>query len=415
MEMRRGFRDKLEKYLNPQQELEVELTTRGGAVYDSCCFGVDAQNKLSDDRYMVFYNQTATPEGAIRFQENGGCATYHVRLSALPGSIQKLVFTASIDGNGTMGQIQSHSVKIRQNGSVVLELNLTGSDFHSEKAVIAIEIYMKDVWRVAAVASGFNGGLGDLLKAYGGEEISSQPTPPPPPAPSPIPRPTPTPSPIPRPTPTPSPTPRPTPPPPPAPPKKVELKKGQKVSLQKSGTSLGEILINLNWSQPQGRGGLFGFKPAAIDLDLGCLFELKDGRKGCVQALGNAFGSLRQPPYIALDGDDRSGSVSAGENLRINGDMLPQIKRVLIYTFIYEGVANWRQADGVVTVRCPGSQELVVRMDEYSTNKTMCAIAMLENVNNETFSVEKLVRFFNGHRDMDQAYHWGMRWVAGRK
>ena len=31
----------------------------------------------------------------------------------------------------------------------------------------------------------------------------------------------------------------------------VELRKGQKVSLEKqSGKALGEILINLNWSQP---------------------------------------------------------------------------------------------------------------------------------------------------------------------
>ena len=31
----------------------------------------------------------------------------------------------------------------------------------------------------------------------------------------------------------------------------VELRKGQKVNLEKKGPSLGEILINLNWSQPQ--------------------------------------------------------------------------------------------------------------------------------------------------------------------
>ena len=54
----------------------------------------------------------------------------------------------------------------------------------------------------------------------------------------------------------------------------VELKKGQKVSLEKkSAPSLGEILINLNWSQPV-KKGFFAPKPQPIDLDLGCLFEL---------------------------------------------------------------------------------------------------------------------------------------------
>lgn len=192
----------------------------------------------------------------------------------------------------------------------------------------------------------------------------------------------------------------------------VELKKGQKVSLVKKSTSIGEILINLNWDQPQKR--LF-FTPKPIDLDLGCLFELQDGRKGTVQALGNAFGSLSSSPYIALDGDDRTGASLGGENLRINGAMIGQIRRILVYTFIYDGAANWQQANGVVTVRYPGNEDIVVRMDEYSASKKMCAIALFENIDGNSFSVEKQVRYFDGHRAMDEAYHWGLRWVAGRK
>ena len=192
----------------------------------------------------------------------------------------------------------------------------------------------------------------------------------------------------------------------------VELKKGQKVNLVKKGPSIGEILINLNWDQPKKR--LF-FGPKPIDLDLGCLYELQDGRKGAVQALGNAFGKLKEPPYVALDGDDRTGASAGGENLRVNGEMIPKIKRLLIFTFIYEGIANWQQANGVVTVRYPGSEDIIVRMDEYGTTQRMCAIALMENVNGDTFSVEKQVRFFNGHADMDKAYNWGIRWVPGRK
>lgn len=209
---------------------------------------------------------------------------------------------------------------------------------------------------------------------------------------------------------------------PPTAPKKVELKKGQKVSLVKGGGGLGEISINLNWhQQPQTKkqgllASIFGGGGGAggIDLDLGCLYELQDGEIGCVQALGNDFGSLSRRPWIALDGDDRTGSNAAGETLRVNGKMASKIKRILVYTFIYEGVANWQQADGVVTVKCPGSPDIIVRMDEYGSSKAMCAIAMLENIN-DTFSVEKLVHFFSGHKSMDQAYHWGLRWEPGSK
>ena len=191
----------------------------------------------------------------------------------------------------------------------------------------------------------------------------------------------------------------------------VELKKGQKVNLKKK-VPIGEILINLNWDQPKKR---FLFAPKPIDLDLGCLYELKNGRKGTVQALGNAFGHLNAEPWIALDGDDRTGASAAGENLRINGAKIPEIKRVLVYTFIYEGAANWQTANGVVTLRYPGNEDIIVRMDEYNNARRMCAIALLENDGGDGFSVEKQVTFFDGHAQMDKAYGWGMRWVPGRK
>lgn len=76
----------------------------------------------------------------------------------------------SIDGNGTMHDIIALSLSIQQPGLPPIQLTLHGSDFLNEKAVIALEMYRKEVWRVAIVARGFDGGLGDLLRAYGGEE-----------------------------------------------------------------------------------------------------------------------------------------------------------------------------------------------------------------------------------------------------
>ncbi|MDE6024269.1 MAG: TerD family protein [Lachnospiraceae bacterium] len=201
----------------------------------------------------------------------------------------------------------------------------------------------------------------------------------------------------------------------------INLSKGQKINLEKkSNAGLGEILVNLNWnSRPvkkSGLAGLFGGMTSAdIDLDLGCLYEFKDGRKGVVQALGNAFGSLTNPPFIALDGDDRTGESSDGENLRINGNQISQIKRILVYTFIYEGVANWQQADAVVTIKYPDAEDVVIKMDAYNNANIMCALALFENVNDETFSVQKLVQFYQGHSAMDAAFNWGLNWKSGRK
>ena len=199
----------------------------------------------------------------------------------------------------------------------------------------------------------------------------------------------------------------------------ISLQKGQKVNLEKKGSaSLGEILVNLNWnSTPKKQGFLSSLLGGGegIDLDLGCLYELKDGRKGAVQALGNAFGSLNNPPFISLDGDDRTGAAAAGENLRINGDRSSDIKRVLVYTFIYEGVANWKQADATVTIKYPGAEDIVVKMDTFNSSNIMCGLVLFENQNDQTFSVEKIVQFYQGHRELDKAFNWGMQWKAGRK
>lgn len=382
MEMQKGFRAELVKYLNIANGFSVDMSVSGSGVYDYSCFGVDENNNLSDDRYMVFYNQTRSPNGEITYTSATGGAKFDVNLEQLPQSIQKLVFTVSIDGAGTMGAISSHTLTVNYRNEPALTMRLSGSDFQQERAIISAEIYRKNnVWRIAAVASGFNGGLRELLKHYGGQEQpeSAQP---------------------------------------PEKPKPVELRKGQKVSLEKTTQTLGEIVINLNWHKGESKKGLmsiFSSENNAIDLDLGCLFELTDGTKGAVQALGGNFGSLNNPPYISLDGDDRTGESQEGENLRLNGKKIHQIKRILVYTFIYDGIANWKEADGVVTVKCPGSRDVIVRMDEYDTKLGTCAIAMLENVRNETFSVEKLVKFFHDNKEMDGFYNWGLSWGQGSK
>jgi len=200
----------------------------------------------------------------------------------------------------------------------------------------------------------------------------------------------------------------------------IVLEKGSKINLTKKDTKkVGKININLNWNTGGAKkkgffASLFGGNDS-VDLDLGCLFELKDGRKGAVQALGNSFGSYDTAPYIVLDGDDRTGANANGENIFINGDKIKEIKRILVYTFIYEGAANWQQVDGKVRINISRQEEILINMDEYKNGYNMCALIMLQNVNDTTFSVEKLVRYFEGHEKMDRAYNWGMRWVPGRK
>lgn len=362
----------------------------GGADFDldAAAFLLNAEGKVTSDGDFVFYRNLKHTSGAVEHlgdnltgEGDGDDEQIKINLKDVPAAIEKIDLTVTIYEADTLnqnfGQVSNAYIRIveESTGRELIRYDL-GEDFSVETAVVVGEFYRyKGEWKFNAIGGGFRGGLEALCNNYGVRSTGTS---------------------------------------------AVELKKGQKVNLDKRhGHSLGEILINLNWNQNTSSGqGLFGSLfggSSGIDLDLGCLFELKNGKKGCVQALGNSFGSLQNEPYISLDGDDRTGANSGGENLRVNGNMASQIKRILVYTFIYEGAANWQQARGVVTVRSPGSQDIIVRMDEYNTSDKMCAIALIENVNGDNFSVEKLVRFFSGHEQMDRAYGWGMRWVAGRK
>ena len=170
MELQRGMRDTLEKYIDANRPIEVEMQISGASIYDFCCFGVDVNDKLSDDRYMIFYNQTSSPANEIIYRGGNSSAIFTIDLNRIPMTIRKLVFTVSIDGSGVMRNINSHVFMLKQYGTSVLRLALNGSDFQQERAIISVEIYMKGVWRINAIARGFNGGLSDLLRSYGGEE-----------------------------------------------------------------------------------------------------------------------------------------------------------------------------------------------------------------------------------------------------
>lgn len=195
-------------------------------------------------------------------------------------------------------------------------------------------------------------------------------------------------------------------------------KEAPSVSLAKAGEPQGNIRVNLNWSSGAGqKKGLFSKLTGggSIDLDLGCLYELSDGSKGVVQAIGNSFGNLNAAPYVQLDGDDRSGAVAGGENMHINLADPAVFKRILIFAFIYEGAPNWAAANGVATLFPTTGPQIEVVLDSPVDGARTCAIALLTNTGNG-ISVNREVRYINGaQRELDEAYGWGMNWRAGRK
>ncbi|MEV5435461.1 TerD family protein [Streptomyces sp. NPDC052682] len=178
-EFQRGHKARISD-LTAGTDLYVGVQISGpGLTFDISCFGLDADERLSDDRYFIFYNQPKSPEEAVQLlgAQAGDTESFRVTLDRIPPQIQKLSFTATIDGAGQMSQIGPGYLRIVAGGEEVARYPFSGSEFSTERAVMLGDFYLKDVWRFAAVGQGFDGGLEALLKHFGGEVAEETPAP----------------------------------------------------------------------------------------------------------------------------------------------------------------------------------------------------------------------------------------------
>ncbi|PIL19597.1 hypothetical protein P775_13820 [Puniceibacterium antarcticum] len=371
---------------SPDFTLDVHLP-QGGAI-DVTALQLYADGKVRGDGDMCFFNQPVIGGGAVSQNVSGNTHSFAFALGKIGADVEKIVVNATLD-SGAFSSVAG--LKLAISGGIDMQIDTTG---RTESALILCEVYKRNGhWKIRNVGQGFNGGLQALAEHFGVEVAEPAPAAPPAAAPKPA-----------------------------APSPKIDLSKvsltknDSTISLKKQDGKFGRIRVNLNWNQKKTAGGFFGMGKRGIDLDLGAFVEFRTGEFGVVQALGNSFGDLDALPFTKLLADDRTGTSTDGEWLEINGDAWSNFRRVLIFAFIYEGVANWQETDGVIRLMVPGQPEVEVRMNVQSLDSRngMCAVALLENKDNQ-IRVNREVRFFAGHEAMDNAYGWGMRWRAGTK
>ncbi|MGY0067020.1 TerD family protein [Streptomyces sp. QTS137] len=216
----------------------------------------------------------------------------------------------------------------------------------------------------------------------------------------------------------------------------IELtKRNAQVSLTKQGAATGNLRINLSWrmrtsdlsgSQRESllRHPFKALKPPEViahsqsmvnvDLDLGCLYELQDGTKGVVQPLGGLLGDVNGPPYVKLSGDDRFGSGS-GETIYVNLDHRENIKRLLVFVYIYDQTPAFDRTQAMVTLYPSNGPRIEISLDERHPQARSCAVVMIENVKGELV-VHREVKFVYGFQgELDRLYGWGLQWGRGFK
>lgn len=392
----------------PTTALRVELGWRSGpGVPDADASALLlVGGKVRTDADLVFYNQPQHSSGAVRHvgkRTDGGRVTdtLLVDLARVEPSVETVVLAASADG-GTFAQIPDLYIEVRDaaQGTVAARFDSEGATV--ETAFVLGEFYRRQgAWKFRAVGQGYDSGLEGLATDFGitvDEPQQAAPmAPPPAPAAQPVRL------------------------------SKVTLtKSAPSVSLAKQGGTSGAMRVNLNWQvrkQFSGWGSKRGRAVAMhadLDLDLCALYELADGRKGVVQALGNAYGALHQPPYIHLDGDDRTGALASGENLTVNLDHKRDFRRILVFVTIYEGARSFADLHATVTLQPQHGAAIDFSLDECTVPSTVCALALITNTGDDLV-VQREARYLvpdrgvSPQRTVDQVYGWGMNWTPGRK
>ena len=396
----------------PMDNISIRILSQ--SAIDCAAYRLTTDGKVRGDGDMIFYGQTRSDDGSVSFRGHDSDGFFDINLPAQPASIEKIALAFS--SAQTLAQVGDVDIQVLQGSQVLLTCQLSAAG-RNEKAIILAECYRRQgSWKFRFIAQGFEGGLKPLSEHFGVEIADDAPnqaqpintqkagsapaanTPPPIPAAS-------------------------------SNPfinlSKITLTKNQSSINLKKRDDFGKISVNLNWNQrPDSstqapKKGLLGdlfkqHKAAGIDLDVGAMIHLKSGEKTLIQALGNRFGNLQSAPYVLLRADDRTGQVSGGEWLDINGQQWSQIEEVFIFAFIYEGVPNWAQTDGVVTIHVPDQPPIETRLTEGTDNLPMCAIARLVNQQG-SINVERINQYFQGHQEMDKAFNWGFSWKRGRK
>lgn len=390
---------------------------------DAVAFLLTESGKVRSDGDMIFYNHPTEEGGFIIMAAGENVARgLHVQaftldLDKVPEGIERVCFCLTLQSGvgGLLYLSQLGQTALRVLGGPS-DTELVRADFNmgeaQETALIMGEIYRrKGEWKVKCVAQGFVSGLGALAESYGvvvaeAAQAVGQMVPP-------------------------GETPAP----------KVPKSAAPSQHFNKPPGGFGEVQVILNWGTPPAPaataepppavavapkgflGNLLGPSskgttapklPKTADLDLCCLFELTDGYRGVVQALGNNFGGFQTAPYVELMGDERQGSGTQAEIMRINGKRWDEIRRLLFFAMIFDGIPNWAKANGRARILVPEQVPVSVRLDQATVDQRVCSIALLENESGKMV-IHKRVETFKNPRELDQQYGWGLRWSAGTK
>lgn len=148
---------------------------------DASVICLDANNKLTDNKNVVYFGNLRHSSGAITHQGDnltgagdGDDEVIIVDLPRIPTQIAKLVFVVNIyqciERKQDFGQVENAFVRLvnSSNHKELARYNLSGKEYTGMTGMILAEVYRhNNEWKMAAIGNGVNvNGLGELIKSY---------------------------------------------------------------------------------------------------------------------------------------------------------------------------------------------------------------------------------------------------------
>jgi stress response protein SCP2 len=149
---------------------------------DASVFALGSDGKIPDEKYLVFYNNSHSPDGSIVHsvtrkigQNSADSETIYVDLAKVTAAVEEMVFVVTIHQGEIKHQNFSHiqtafiGLCDRDTGSELARYNLT-EVFSEETAVEFGRLYKKnEQWKFQAVGQGYKTGLPSLVDKYQAE------------------------------------------------------------------------------------------------------------------------------------------------------------------------------------------------------------------------------------------------------
>jgi tellurium resistance protein TerD len=159
---------------------DTNVTDTGTAFdLDASVFMLNANGKIPNEKYFVFYNNLQSPDGSVKHlgdsrtgEGTGDDETVEIDLSKIETTVQEIVFIVTVheadSRRQNFGQVRNSLIRIydQATNKEVAKYELE-EGFSRETALEFGRLYKKDgEWRFQAVGQGYNSGLQSFVDKY---------------------------------------------------------------------------------------------------------------------------------------------------------------------------------------------------------------------------------------------------------